>query len=96
LGADIDDLDFERGHRTRKILRKGGKHATMNRPGFDGGSFGWSSGCPAGIRRGHRAIHRDCVALRASESRTRVRFRGCGPSSKRSCHAARIPGWSRW
>ena len=27
--ADIDDLDFERGHRTRKILRKGGKHAVI-------------------------------------------------------------------
>ena len=29
LGADIDDLDFERGHRTLKILGKGGKHAVV-------------------------------------------------------------------
>ena len=29
LGADIDDLDCERGHRTLKILRKGGKHAVI-------------------------------------------------------------------
>ncbi len=29
LGADVDDLDFERGHRTLKIVRKGGKHATI-------------------------------------------------------------------
>src|ERR687894_1788915 len=28
LGADVDDLDFERGHRTLKIVRKGGKHVT--------------------------------------------------------------------
>lgn len=29
LGADIEDLDFERGHRTLKVLRKGGKHAII-------------------------------------------------------------------
>ena len=29
LGADVEDLDFERGHRTLKIVRKGGKHATI-------------------------------------------------------------------
>jgi len=29
LGADIDALDFERGHRTLKIVRKGGKHVTI-------------------------------------------------------------------
>ncbi|MBW3615517.1 MAG: tyrosine-type recombinase/integrase [Actinobacteria bacterium] len=29
LGADVDDLDYERGHRTLKILRKGGKHAVI-------------------------------------------------------------------
>ena len=29
LGADIADLDFERGHRTLKIVRKGGKHVTI-------------------------------------------------------------------
>ncbi len=29
LGADIEDLDFERGHRTLKILRKGGKRVTI-------------------------------------------------------------------
>ncbi|HEX2063139.1 MAG TPA: hypothetical protein VHE80_01820, partial [Acidimicrobiales bacterium] len=29
LGADIDDLGFERGHRTLKIVRKGGKHVTI-------------------------------------------------------------------
>ncbi len=29
LGADIEDLDFERGHRTLKVLRKGGKHVTI-------------------------------------------------------------------
>jgi site-specific recombinase XerD len=29
LGADIDTLEFERGHRTLKILRKGGKHAVI-------------------------------------------------------------------
>ncbi len=29
LGPDIGDLGFERGHRTLKILRKGGKHAVI-------------------------------------------------------------------
>ena len=29
LGADIDDLEFERGHRTLKIIRKGGKPAII-------------------------------------------------------------------
>jgi integrase/recombinase XerD len=29
LGADIDDLDTDRGHRTLKIVRKGGKHVTI-------------------------------------------------------------------
>jgi integrase len=29
LGADIEYLDFERGHRTLKVLRKGGKHVTI-------------------------------------------------------------------
>jgi site-specific recombinase XerC len=29
LGADMDDLDHQRGHRSLKILRKGGKHATV-------------------------------------------------------------------
>ncbi|MGH9154815.1 MAG: tyrosine-type recombinase/integrase [Acidimicrobiales bacterium] len=29
LGADIDDLDFQRGHRTLKIVRKGGKRVTI-------------------------------------------------------------------
>jgi site-specific recombinase XerD len=29
LGADIDDLDMDRGHRTLMILRKGGKHVTI-------------------------------------------------------------------
>jgi site-specific recombinase XerD len=29
LNADVDDLDFERGHRTLKIVRKGGKHVTV-------------------------------------------------------------------
>jgi site-specific recombinase XerD len=29
LGADVDDLDFERGHRTLKIVRKGGKQTTI-------------------------------------------------------------------
>ena len=29
LGTDIGDLDFERGHRTLKILRKGGKRAVI-------------------------------------------------------------------
>ena len=29
LGADVDDLDVDRGHRTLRILRKGGKHVTM-------------------------------------------------------------------
>ncbi|MDP8961619.1 MAG: tyrosine-type recombinase/integrase, partial [Actinomycetota bacterium] len=29
LGADVEDLDFERGHRTLKILRKGGKRAII-------------------------------------------------------------------
>jgi integrase/recombinase XerD len=29
LGADIEGLDFERGHRTLKVLRKGGKHVTI-------------------------------------------------------------------
>ena len=29
LGADIDDLEYQRGHRTLKILRKGGKHAVI-------------------------------------------------------------------
>ena len=29
LGADVEDLDFERGHRTLKIVRKGGKRVTI-------------------------------------------------------------------
>ena len=29
LGAQVDDLDYERGHRTLKIVRKGGKHVTI-------------------------------------------------------------------
>ncbi len=29
LGAEIENLDFERGHRTLKIVRKGGKHAIV-------------------------------------------------------------------
>ena len=29
LGADIDDLDFDRGHRTLRIVRKGDKHVTI-------------------------------------------------------------------
>ena len=29
LGADIEALDYERGHRTLKILRKGGKRVTI-------------------------------------------------------------------
>jgi integrase len=29
LGADIGDLDMDRGHRTLRIVRKGGKHVTI-------------------------------------------------------------------
>jgi integrase/recombinase XerD len=29
LGANIDDLDVDRGHRTLQVVRKGGKHATI-------------------------------------------------------------------
>ncbi len=29
LGANIDDLEFEQGHRTPKIVRKGGKTAVI-------------------------------------------------------------------
>jgi integrase/recombinase XerD len=29
LGADVEDLNHDRGHRTLKILRKGGKHVTI-------------------------------------------------------------------
>jgi site-specific recombinase XerD len=29
LGADVTDLDVERGHRTVRIVRKGGKHVTI-------------------------------------------------------------------
>ncbi len=29
LGADVEDLDFERGHHTLKALRKGGKRVTV-------------------------------------------------------------------
>jgi site-specific recombinase XerD len=29
LGADIDDLDFDRGHRTLRIVRQGGKQVTI-------------------------------------------------------------------
>jgi integrase/recombinase XerD len=29
LGADVTDLDVERGHRTLRIVRKGGKHVTI-------------------------------------------------------------------
>jgi hypothetical protein len=29
LAANIEDLDFDRGHRTLRIVRKGGKHATV-------------------------------------------------------------------
>jgi integrase len=28
-GADVEDLDFDRGHRTLRIVRKGGKHAIV-------------------------------------------------------------------
>jgi integrase len=29
LGANIDDLDVDRGHRTLRVVRKGGKQATI-------------------------------------------------------------------
>jgi site-specific recombinase XerD len=29
LGADIDNMDIDRGHRTLQIVRKGGKHVTI-------------------------------------------------------------------
>jgi integrase len=29
LGADIDDVDVDRGHRTLRTVRKGGKHVTI-------------------------------------------------------------------
>ena len=29
LGADIDDLDVDRGHRTLRVVLKGGKHVTI-------------------------------------------------------------------
>jgi integrase len=29
LGADVEHLDFDRGHRTPRIVREGGKHATV-------------------------------------------------------------------
>jgi integrase len=29
LGANIDDLDIDRGHRTLRIVRKGGKQVTV-------------------------------------------------------------------
>src|SRR4030095_8621210 len=29
LGVDIGDLDLDRGHRTLRIVRKGGKHVTI-------------------------------------------------------------------
>src|SRR5262249_61355947 len=29
LGADIDDLDVDRGHRTLRVVRKGGKQVTI-------------------------------------------------------------------
>jgi site-specific recombinase XerC len=29
LGADIDDLDIDRGHRTLRMVRKGGKQVTI-------------------------------------------------------------------
>jgi integrase len=29
LGVNIEDLEYQRGHRTLKIVRKGGKHATI-------------------------------------------------------------------
>jgi len=29
LNADVEDLDTERGHRTLRIVRKGGKHVTV-------------------------------------------------------------------
>jgi integrase len=32
LGADVDDLGLERGHRTLTVLRKGGKLVTIPRP----------------------------------------------------------------
>jgi integrase/recombinase XerC len=32
LGADVDDLDIDRGDRTLRILRKGGKQATIPAP----------------------------------------------------------------
>jgi hypothetical protein len=50
LGADVEDLDFDRGHRTLRIVRKGGKHAIVplaprDLPGVGcvpGGSNGWA------------------------------------------------------
>jgi integrase len=29
LGADLDDLDVDRGHHTLRVVRKGGKHAVV-------------------------------------------------------------------
>jgi site-specific recombinase XerD len=29
MGADVEDLDFDRGHRTLRIVRKGGRHAVV-------------------------------------------------------------------
>jgi integrase len=29
LGANVDDWDIDRGHRTLRVVRKGGKHAII-------------------------------------------------------------------
>lgn len=58
LGADIEDLDFERGHRTLKIVRKGGKHVTIPwrrahpGPSTSTSASGWQDRSSSGPRAG--------------------------------------------
>jgi integrase/recombinase XerD len=50
LGASIDDLDVDRGHRTLQVVRKGGKQATIPlAPRTARRSVGTSANGPPGL-----------------------------------------------
>jgi site-specific recombinase XerD len=58
LGADLDDLGLERGHRTLTVLRKGGKLVTIPRPMHGPGD-----------RSGHQRTSRRAIFLRPDGQR---------------------------
>ena len=92
LGADIDKLGLERGHRTLTVLRKGGKIVTIplaprtarrsTWPSANG-STGRSSGARMGNAWTGTARGASCAASRSGPARTRKSARTrCGtPSS---------------